>query len=95
MTDKIIRRFQIKGIIADDSKFVQLRETFYKEIVATMKDNGYVPLLDLDPVWITEYNHAEKNYNCVYTWQGEYVGENAWDYEGKAGQRLLPTRRTK
>lgn len=91
MTDKIIRRFQIKGTILDDSKFIQIRETYYKEIVAMMKDNGYVPLLDIDPVWDTRYIPKDENYKCTYTWHGEYVGENAWNFVGKMGQKLVPT----
>lgn len=90
MTDKLIRRFQIKGTIVDDSKFIQTRETYYKEILAMMKDKGYIPLLDLDPVWDTSYNPDKQNYSCVYTWQGEYVGESAWDFAGKIGQKLIP-----
>lgn len=91
MTDKLIRRFQIKGTILDDSKFIQTRETYYKTILAMMKDSGFVPLLDLDPVWDTSFNPDEENYSCTYTWHGEYVGEKAWDFAGKMGQKLVPT----
>lgn len=93
MTDQIIRRFQIAGTVADDSLFPQLRVTYYNNIVTMMKDQDYVPLLDINPVWKTQYNG--NSYDCIYTWHGVYVGERAWEYAGVTDQKLILMHRSK
>lgn len=95
MTNKIIRRFQIPGEMKNDASLIQTRATVHKAILEMMKDSGYVPILDIDPVWETSWHFEKDSYTFTYTWQGEYIGDDAWKYEGRAGQKLVPTPQSK
>lgn len=94
MTKQLIRRFQVTGQFLG-SKIVQARETQRKNLLSMMKDEGFVPLFDLDPVWEQSWV-KEDTYEFVYTWQGVYVGEErAWQTEGVSGGKMIPSPKTK
>lgn len=82
------------GTVAGD-KIVQSRDTYKLAIVHMMKVEGFVPYLDIDPVW--EQRWVEEDvFEFVYTWQGVYVGEEkAWQTEGILGGKAIPSPKIK
>jgi len=89
MTDQMIRRFQFDDIeIDDDARLVQTRETYRVEMNNLMRDEGFVPIADLSPVWRSEY--VDGKYRCSYTHQGVYVGEKAWEMDCVTDNRVIP-----
>jgi hypothetical protein len=92
MTAQMIRRFQMRGLIVEDA-FVQIHDnqTHARVIITMMKDEGYVPLLDVNPVFLTSYIGGDK-FEFSYTMQGVYVGrDKAWQSEGMLDGKLIPS----
>lgn len=90
MTSQLIRRFQVTGIFKGD-RLLQTRDTQRRLLVTMMKDQGFVPLYDLDPVWEQSWKE-EDTFEFVYTWQAVYVGkEKAWQTEGIYGGKTVPS----
>lgn len=88
MTNQIIRRFQLPGTVAGD-KIVQSRGTHRLQMLNMMRLEGFVPLLDIDPVWEQRWVD-EDVFEFVYTCQGVYVGEEkAWQIEGILGGKAI------
>ena len=48
---KRIKRFELIGVIADDSFILRMKEQYIKLISDLMKDEGYVQRIDIDPDW--------------------------------------------
>lgn len=96
---KKIERFGFDGQIRDDSDFIRLRAQYETLIVHQMRDGGYVPLLELGPMWSTTYNKKTALYDFDLTVYGVYVGrKKAWTIEGMDGAgKYLPrsTQKTK
>lgn len=90
MTNQLIRRFQVEGTFKE-GKLLQVRETQRRELLSMMKDEGFVPLYDLDPVWEQSWV-KEDIYSFTYTWQAVHVGkEKAWQTEGIYGGKTIPS----
>jgi len=90
MSDQIIRRFRHAGIIDDDKRFKQAQETYKNVLETEMRDQGFVPLYDIDPVFRTYWNSKDQWYEFSYTMQGVYVGEEkAWRSKGVINNRLV------
>lgn len=68
-----IERFGFSGQINDDSDFIRLRAQFESLVITQMRDDGYVPVLDLGPLFSTKY-HKDGTYTFVLTVYGVYVG---------------------
>lgn len=68
-----IKGFQVDGVISGDS-FVTTRERLLHEIEVQMRDEGYVPHLDLNPITTREYV-SEGNFDFKITVYGVYIGE--------------------
>lgn len=93
MTAQLIRRFQLDGTTTT-TNLEQKRETFRLALLGMMRDEGFVPLLDLDPVFRWTWLKDDE-YGFVYTWQGVHVGkEKAWQTEGILGGKIVPSTRT-
>jgi len=88
VTHQIIRRFQVEGEVDSDSYFIQTQETCKKTLVSQMKDEGWIPLLDLDPVWRSTLSE-KGTYTFDYTMHGIYIGEDSWQYDGMLGTKLI------
>lgn len=94
MTTQIIRRFQIAGTFKGD-KLIQTRETQRLVLLNMMKEEGFVPLFDLDPVWEQAWV-KDDTFSFIYTWQGVFIGkETAWQTEGIYGGKKIPTPKIK
>ena len=86
----MIRRFAIEGEFVE-SKFVQSRQTYRSLLLNMMREDGFVPLLDVNPTFITTWLGGEK-YKFSYTMQGVYVGkETAWRTDGMMDGKLIPS----
>lgn len=90
MTAQMIRRWTYVGEYAE-TKLIQTRQTLTNAMVSEMKDEGFVPLLDVNPVWSTDYLGGER-FRYVFTMQGVYVGkERAWQTAGMMDGKLIPS----
>lgn len=90
MTAQMIRRFCLVGDLIE-TKMAQSRNTHNSVLVAMMKDEGYVPLLDVNPVFQTTYKGGEK-YTFSLTMQGVFVGrDKAWQSDGMLDGKLIPS----
>lgn len=89
---KKIERFGFDGQIRDDSDFIRLRAQYESLVVHQMRDDGYVPVLDLGPLWSTKYEKETETYRFDMTVYGVFVGrKKAWSIEGMDGVgRFLP-----
>lgn len=94
MTNQIIRRFQLPGQTGSDN-LERHKQTWQNAVIQMMRDEGFVPLLDIDPHFTWTWIEAEK-FDFVYTWHGVYVGEDkAWQIEGVLGGRAIPSTKMK
>lgn len=90
MTAQMIRRFCLVGDLIE-TRMIQSRETHNSVLIGMMKDEGYVPLLDVNPVFQTKYVGGEK-YQFSLTIQGVFVGrERAWQTQGMLDGKLIPS----
>jgi hypothetical protein len=86
-----MKKFGFDGIIADDAAIPRLREMNEFLLIEIMRDSGYVPVLDLDPIFYISYNESKDNYNFGIYMHGIYVGKKrSQEYHGYSGQRLVP-----
>lgn len=90
MTHHMIRRFRLEGELFE-TKMPQVRQSGISLLTVSMKDSGYLPLLDVDPVWQTLYLGGDR-YNYVLTLQGVHVGKDvAWKNAGVMDGKLVPS----
>lgn len=88
--DKMISRFSLEGVSSDD-KLLRTKESATIELTCQMKDQGYVPVLDLDHGWMTQMNE-DQNIEFKLAIHGVYVGvDKAWQYSGITGGKLVPS----
>ena len=89
MTHQMIRRFAVAGDFLE-TKMIQTKETVHRVVSNMMRDEGYVPLLDVSPVFQTDYRGGERYY-FTYTVHGVFVGkEEAWHIAGVMDGKLIP-----
>lgn len=90
MTSQMIRRFTYIGEYTE-TKLIQTRQTMTTEMIIEMKDEGFVPLLDVSPVWATDYQGGER-FRFIFTMQGVHVGKDkAWQIAGMMDGKLIPS----
>lgn len=91
MTNRRIKKFGFDGIIKDDAAIPRMREQYHNLIVKSMRDSGYVPVLDLDPQFHIRYDHDKDQYHFQIYLHGIFVGKKkSHQYDGFSGQRLIP-----
>lgn len=92
---KEIKNFHLSGEIGTDN-FMQTRERLIQEVEEDMRDEGYVPLLDLEPQFSRDYNEGTQTFDFQLTVYGVYVGEEqAWEIAGLSNGRPVPRRTPK
>lgn len=90
MTSQMIRRFTYVGEYLE-TKLIQTRQEMTTAMVVEMKDEGFVPLLDVNPVWSTDYIGGER-FRFIFTMQGVFVGKDkAWSLLGVSDGKLIPS----
>lgn len=92
MTNQMIRRFSMDGEFLE-TKYLQTRQAVLTATVVQMKDEGFVPLLDVNPTWLTHWLGEDNDkYTFQFTMQGVYVGkEKAWGTFGVMDGKLIPS----
>lgn len=86
---KKIKRFTIDGQIYDEADVLRLREQYDQIMDHYLREKGYVPHLDLDPVFSLDYNG--NIFEFKITWYGIYLGKaKAKCYKGLVGTKLIP-----
>jgi len=91
---KRIKRFQLEGKILDDSCIARMKEQYILLLSETMKDQGYVIRLDIEPDWSLKY--TGNYYEFLLSVYGSYIGKrNAACIDGLDKNRPIYTRRNK
>lgn len=81
MTDKNIKRFQMEFQVEDSGVFMQKRDQYSSVLITQLRDNGYVPLLDLPT--FTTVDYREERFYFTITVQSVYVGKkSSWQIDG-------------
>lgn len=85
-----IKKFTIDGIAIDGTKFERIKEDQARLLVQMMREQGYVPVLELGPMWNTKYDG--KKFDYIVSVYGIYVGRNkACEIEGMTSEgKLVP-----
>jgi|SRR6266540_2308983 len=82
MMHKDIKRFGLTGQITSDT-FLSTRETLIKEVEDGMRDEGFVPVLDLIPQFTRVYDNTTETFSFELSIYGIHVGEDkAWQVAG-------------
>lgn len=91
-----IKRFGLKGNIADDSSIFRLRKEYSNLLSLEMKLNGYVPRLDIDEDFTIEYNEQKQYFEFELTTYGIYVGKKKSEWIlGIDGTLIVPIHQNK
>ena len=89
--NKKLKSFGMQGQIHDDSAIPRLRLQYERLIESDMREQGYVPILDLDIQFSLLYDEEQDQYEFDIVVYGVYVGKKkAHLYEGFSGQSLVP-----
>lgn len=89
--NKKLKSFGMQGQIHDDAAIPRLRIEYQKLIETDMREQGYVPILDLDVQFSLSYDEPNDLYEFDIVVYGVYVGrKRAHLYEGFSGQNLIP-----
>ena len=72
---KTIKRFNLDGIIADDSAIKRLKGEYIRLLVSEMRLSGYVPKFELEPDFTIDYNLKKKYFEFELTIYGVHVGK--------------------
>lgn len=81
----------MQGQIHDDAAIPRLRLEYERLIESNMREQGYVPILDLDIQFSLLYDEAQDIYEFDIVVYGVYVGKKkSYLYEGFSGQNLIP-----
>lgn len=79
-----IHSYSMEGMTNDEADIPDLVDTLYSCIVEEMRDEGYIPLLDLSPRIFNDYNGG--NFKITVGLFGIYVGKRkSREVEGVSG----------
>ena len=91
MAHRNIRKFSIDGEFLNDSLIPSTRAQYETLVVSDMRRNGWVPVLDLDTQWSTEYDESKDRWYFALSVYGIYLGKKkAKQWEGLSGGNLTP-----
>ena len=95
-----IRKFQYEGVVKDQSDIVTARHDIIHWLEVDMRDEGCVPLLDMDPQYTHQFDPASGGFNFKLTVYAVEVGkEKAWEVAGMmSGKPIMistPPRKSK
>jgi hypothetical protein len=72
---KPIRRFNLDGVIQDESSIGRLKGEYIRLLVAEMRLSGYVPRFDINPDFTIDYNEKKNQFYFELTIHGVYAGK--------------------
>lgn len=87
MIHKDIRRLTIEGELAD-SDMERHKEEIIKTLYDILRDDGHMPLLDMDPQFTVSYDF-DKDVRVFKLSVFGVQGEKPWDYSGVFGGRAI------
>lgn len=78
-----IKKFALTGSINDEVNVVEAKERMVHFLETQMREQGHVPLLDMDPQYTQQFDPSNDEYEFILSVYGVYVGEDAaWDTAG-------------
>jgi hypothetical protein len=93
---KAIKRFNLSGIIHDESAIGRLRAEYKRLIILEMRLSGYVPRLDIDIDFTIDYNENKKYFEFEISIHGVYTGRRQSEWiEGIDGSKAIYTVKSK
>jgi hypothetical protein len=91
---KRIKMFQLEGQILDDRAIADMKEKYIKLLSESMKEQGYVIRLDIDPDWSLQY--TGNYYEFILSVYGSHIGKkNAACIDGLDKNRPIYTQPNK
>lgn len=85
-----IKRFFIDGEIGD-TNVVETKDRLIAHLEDTMRSDGFVPALDLEPQFTRTYKPDREVYDFVLTVYGIQVGKaEAWKTGGILNGKMIP-----
>lgn len=84
-----IRRFYLDGEVKYEF-LSKIRDTFQKTLEDQMREDGYVPVLDMDPQLTQQFNAKTGNFKVAMSVYGAHIGEDAWLVSGIMGGKKIP-----
>jgi hypothetical protein len=85
-----IRRFGHEGVVAEGTNIVEFKDSQVRFIESQMRDEGFVPALDIEAQYTQQYDPVKNNYTFKISVYGLYVGEEeAWRAAGVMNGRTI------
>jgi hypothetical protein len=86
-----VTRFPLEGVLTDKLNLAQHKERMVHFLEGDMRDNGFVPLLDMEPHYTQSYDPAGEHFVFKLSVYGVFVGkEKAWDVSGMMSGKIIP-----
>ena len=93
---KPIKKFNLSGVIYDESAIGRLRQEYTRLIESEMRLSGYVPRLDIDIDFTIDYNEKKKYFEFEITVHGIHTGRKQSEWiAGIDGSRVIYTQKSK
>ena len=89
---KPIKRFNLSGVIYDESAIGRLKNEYIRLIESEMRLSGYVPRLDVDIDFTIDYNEKKKYFEFEITIYGVRTGRRQSEWiNGIDGSKVIYT----
>jgi hypothetical protein len=72
---KTIKRFNLTGVIKDESALGRLKQEYVRLLTSEMKLAGYVPRIDIDPDFTIDFNEEKQYFEFEISLHGVYAGK--------------------
>ena len=93
---KSIKAFNLEGVIKDDAAIGRLKIEYVRLSTIQMREEGFVPRLDMDPDFTIYYNSDKDYYEFTLTTYGTYLGrKKSKCIEGMDGTLAVPIHKSK
>lgn len=93
---KPIKKFNLSGVIYDESAIGRLRQEYVRLIESEMRLSGYVPRLDIDIDFTIDYNEKKKYFEFEITVHGIHTGRKQSEWiVGVDGSKAIYTQKNK
>ena len=91
-----IKKFNLNGVIHDDSAIGRLKGEYIRLLVSEMRLSGYVPKFEIDPDFTIDFNETKKYFEFEITLYGIYVGKRKSEWiAGIDGNKAIYTQKSK
>jgi hypothetical protein len=93
---KPIKKFNLSGVIHDESALGRLKEEYIRLLESEMRLSGYVPRLDIQVDFTIDYNERKKYFEFELTVHGIYTGRKQSEWiTGVDGSKPIYTLKSK